>query len=375
MSQPLKVLFILPNLEGGGAERVALTLLRFLDRKKVQPALYLLKRSGVYWNEVPDDIDIYYASSERQRIRQNLGVAFSNLSRLVKSSDVIIGALELDATYFAYVWARLYDKPIIGWVHTLIQPYLSTVNKRHRALVKMIYPRLDRVIFPSDKSADSMLKFTRLERSKCQVVPNPLDLKKLYQLSVEELPSWALKLYEKPILISVGRLEFEKGIDWLIRAHKILLSKGLDNNLLILGEGRDRSAFEQLVKSLGVDNSVYMPGFISNPYPLIQRAKIYFHGSLYEGFGLAIAEAQALGIPIIAFGNDTESPILEGSIENIHLSETSDDDLVSRITELIEPSDRKKNMIHRGLSRVENLMPDKIAHEWETVFDEMSYEI
>jgi glycosyltransferase involved in cell wall biosynthesis len=92
----------------------------------------------------------------------------------------------------------------------------------------------------------------------------------------------------------------QKGFDILIRAHHLLLQRNIEHRLLIIGEGPERSSLESLAAALGVADTVDMPGFQSNPFPSLQQADIFAFPSRFEGLGLALVEAMALGKPVVS---------------------------------------------------------------------------
>jgi glycosyltransferase involved in cell wall biosynthesis len=115
------------------------------------------------------------------------------------------------------------------------------------------------------------------------------------------LPSWADQVFAKRTILAVGRLTKIKGFDVLLQAFaKLIQRRELDLHLLILGEGEERPRLEELAKRLGVSNRVFMPGFQENPYPYFVRAEVFVLSSRWEGLGMVLVEAMALGLPVIA---------------------------------------------------------------------------
>ena len=107
------------------------------------------------------------------------------------------------------------------------------------------------------------------------------------------------------LIVSVGRMNRQKGQWHLIRAVKMLRDQGLHIKLVILGEGELRSKLEELVEEAGLKNNVFLPGFVENPHQYMKRADAVVFPSLYEGFSNAIAEALACEAPVISTDHET----------------------------------------------------------------------
>ncbi|MDT8284826.1 MAG: glycosyltransferase, partial [Thermovirgaceae bacterium] len=90
-----------------------------------------------------------------------------------------------------------------------------------------------------------------------------------------------------------------KVYDTLLKAFSIL-RKNRPAKLFIMGGGRQKERLETLAKTLQIDGDVEFAGFMSNPFPYLSNSDLYILSSRYEGFGMALLEALALGIPSVA---------------------------------------------------------------------------
>lgn len=365
-SSVIKVLFILPNLRGGGAERMTLTLLRNIQRDQILPSLFLLNGEGNYWNEVPNGIEVSFAAADGMRIRGNLRAAITHLRNLARDASCFVGCLELDATYIAATLGQCYHRPVIGWVHTPIQPYLQTVPWKHRSLVRWIYPRLSQVVFPSETAAESMKTSICLPAEKCRIIPDGIDLNQITSAAEAPLPEWAIRIFNRPVVISVGRLEARKNFQMLIDTHAYMRQMGYDHHLLILGEGDERKILERRSIEKGVNDSVFLPGFIVNPYPLMKRSSVYVHPSQIEGFGLGILEAQSLEVPVVATAcSSSVIDLLDGGNAG-SLSAVDDySELCADVIQLLGDANKRASLAKAGYENSKRYSIGPIAKEWE----------
>jgi glycosyltransferase involved in cell wall biosynthesis len=98
------------------------------------------------------------------------------------------------------------------------------------------------------------------------------------------------------ILLSTSRLVPQKGIDVAVRA----LVELPEHTLVVLGEGPERPALEQLADELGVRGRVFLPGRVPDVASWLRRAEVYVQPARWEGFGLGVLEAMLAGLPVVA---------------------------------------------------------------------------
>ena len=128
------------------------------------------------------------------------------------------------------------------------------------------------------------------------VLPNPVDVSGIRAEASDRLPRDGRFTF----CVS-GRLASQKGIDVLIRALALARDGlGQDWRCRILGEGELRGPLEALVASLGLEARVDFLGHLTDPYSVMAACDVFVHPARWEGFGLVVAEALALGLPVIA---------------------------------------------------------------------------
>jgi glycosyltransferase involved in cell wall biosynthesis len=161
---------------------------------------------------------------------------------------------------------------------------------------KWVYPRLDAVVCVSEGLRERAA-LMGVDQESIRVIPNGVDVARVRELAAAPPPAW---MPDEDYVVGLGRLVRQKGFDLLIEAHARVLADGASHKLVIVGEGQDRAALEALAVRHGVADSVLLPGFLENPFPVLARASLFCLPSRYEGFGLVLAEALALGLPVVA---------------------------------------------------------------------------
>ena len=300
MGTSLKPLFILPDLSAGGAEQSTLWLLEHLRALGRDPTLFLLRRRGAFLDRLDAGAKVTWALEGEASIHRHAALVTRKLLACVRESDLIVGALELESTYFAWMCGRLLRRPVIGWVHAVMDQHLKELKAVHTHLAKRVYPRLDRLVFPSQGAADSLARVAALDPERITVIPSSVDVPLLAMRAAEPLPAWAVPVFAKPTLLGVGRLVPSKGFDVLLRAHARVRRDGIDHHLVIVGEGPMRGELEQLTDRLGVRSSVHLPGFSPNPWRLMKAAEAFILPSWFEGLSLVVLEALGVGTPVVA---------------------------------------------------------------------------
>jgi CDP-glycerol glycerophosphotransferase len=157
-----------------------------------------------------------------------------------------------------------------------------------------------------DSSIDeSINKFIYLE--------NLIDENRLLEQASGELVKLVdeIKLNKRKKFCSVGRLSTEKGHMRLIEAFKDALGNGLEASLYIVGSGPDYMVMKDYIKRCNLNDYVILLGYIDNPFPILREMDVFVMPSYYEGQGIAILEALAVGLPVISTDSIGPRSILE----------------------------------------------------------------
>lgn len=134
------------------------------------------------------------------------------------------------------------------------------------------------------------------DATRTQAILNGVDVDQIRQLANQPL---TIDLPES-FLVALGRLAPQKDLPTLLRAYKLARQQGLNEHLVLVGDGPERESIEALIDSLQLRPFVHLTGHLENPFPVLQRARMLVMSSLYEGFGLVLVEAMALGTPVVS---------------------------------------------------------------------------
>ena len=162
------------------------------------------------------------------------------------------------------------------------------------------YPRADAILAVSQGVADDLARTARIARDRITVTYNPVDTAAVESAAREPLGHPWLRTGEPPIVLGVGKLKPQKGFDVLLRAFARVRATR-PTRLVILGEGPQRRALEQLARELGLSgDDVALPGFVANPYAWMARSAVFALSSRWEGLPNALIEALACGCAVVS---------------------------------------------------------------------------
>ncbi len=169
---------------------------------------------------------------------------------------------------------------------------------------KRLYRQVDAVAATSLGVQQAVVEVFGVTPTHIHHIPNGVDTTALRDMTTTTsqdnatLQTW-LDAKPSPLFVSVGRLEREKGYDVLLQAFAKAW-QGTAARLIILGEGSLRKELEDLAAQLAITNQIFLPGFVDRPAAVVAHATAFLFTSRWEGFGLAVAEALAVGTPVIA---------------------------------------------------------------------------
>ncbi len=225
---------------------------------------------------------------------------------------------------------------------TVVLKQLRTHKQRlDFQVIRYLYPKADVIVAPSRGVQEDILQIIPHAEPKVKVIYNPVIDETLYQKSLERVTHPWFTQPRIPVVLSVGRLIWDKGFDTLIRAFARIRA-GHDARLVILGEGGERASLEKLVDSLNLGEWVWMPGFEKNPFKYMRRASVFVLSSRREGLPNALIQAMACGCPVVST-NCPSGPeeILDGGRYG-HLVPVDDVDALAQAIEQTLRGDRKE---------------------------------
>ncbi|MBT5399951.1 glycosyltransferase [bacterium] len=304
-----KILFVIHSFIGGGAERVFINILKNIDRDVFDIELAVGEYTGELIFDIPKDIKIYELNAKRSY------KAIIPLIKLVRGlkPDLVFSnvGFGVSSSFASFLFPKR-TKLIVRLGNTL-SAHLDDVKQNFGLLYYYYYFILNRSIFyfsdvvivQSDYMRKDILRIYNLHNryaEKIIKIRNPIDHKNILRLSKSNssIDIFSNFSNKSPKIVSVGRIAYQKGYDFLIKSFVGVVKEYPNIRLVVIGEGDMRSEIEGMVDRYNLNDNIDILGFKKNPYCVIAKSDIFISSSRYEGFSNAIIESLALGVPVVA---------------------------------------------------------------------------
>jgi len=368
-----KIVFVIPSLAGGGAEKVLLYILKGIDRGKFIPSLVLFEKKGIFLEQVASDVKIYDLNKKNRFdfFKLVFKLTYKIYPRI--KPEVVVSFLDY-ASYIA-VLAKIIPSAFKPAVVTSEHNHLSLSLKPQRFkilrawLIKKLFPRADKIIAVSEGVKEDLINSFSVSAKKIQVIHNCVDVSLIEVLSKQPVNDYFVD--DVPTIIACGRLNCQKNYPLLLKAFSDVIKKN-KAKLLILGEGEEKDNLSGLVHKLGIQENVEFLDFKKNPFKYIAKADVFALSSLYEGFGNVIIEAMACGVPVIS----TRCPsgpeeIITDEVNGLLVPVDDADALAVAILRLLKDEPLRKRLAEAGKKRAEDFRVERMVAEYENVFEEV----
>lgn len=311
--ESLHVAVFLSGLAGGGAQRRSLLLARGFVERGCAVDLIVVHAEGPFRTAVAPGIRLLAlepCASRLPVIRRIKGLwVISSLFALARylattRPDVLL-ATSIPAN-LAALWGRTLSRTHTPTVITAnlnltkaTAKWGALVAKLLRWLIARAYGGAQAVIAISRGVADDLITVTGIPGKRVFSIYNPLDLERVTRQSRETVEHPWLAVGAPPVVLAVGKLKRQKDYPTLVQAFARVRAHR-EARLVILGEGEERARIERLVKILGIEADVYLPGFVENPFAWMARVSVFVLASAWEGLSNVLLEALACGCTIVS---------------------------------------------------------------------------
>ena len=290
--------FVTTELGVGGAERCLTNLATQLDSSRFRPVIYSLAappakhRSELIDQLATAQLPIHFLNSAS---KWSYFSVVRRLSHLLKEQrPEILQTFLFHANILGTHAAKRAKVP-----HILTGIRVADPSRPRQYYERVATRNVDKIVCVSQAVAQFQESIAGFQARKLAVIPNGIDVQRMDESKPMDITEFGIP-HNRRILTFVGRLQQQKGVDWLIEMAPQLLTPLADFDLLIVGDGPQRTQLESLANSSGIRNRIHFVGRQSNIPGILKRSELLLLPSRWEGMPNVIMEAMACGLPVVS---------------------------------------------------------------------------
>lgn len=327
-----KLLFVIESLDIAGSEKSLVTLLSLLDYSKYAVDLMLFGHGGKLEQLVPKEVHILkplnYIRFSTLSIKKAVSYSIKNfnfkwlhsrtkyslnirlkkynnaqkarifwesvsnvIEKNPKTYDIAISYAQGVPTF--YVAEKITAKSKFAWVNMSYR-----LAAKDQQFQKKFYDEYNRVVAVSDSAKEVFSETFPELKDQISVIYDINNPEFIFKMA--EVGETFDDQFDGLRILTIGRLNYQKGYDIAIAACKKLKETGIKFRWYALGKGPLKEEIKKSIKEHDLSDYFVLLDIKTNPYPFIKDSDIYVQTSISEGFGLAIAEARMLNIPVVS---------------------------------------------------------------------------
>ena len=366
----VKITFIISTLSSGGAERVASILCNYWHRDGHKVNIVTFE-NDLEKPHYPIDKEINVHRLNLIKKSSNLfAFLYNNITRIfiirkkIKnlSPDIIISFMP-ETNIISIIAAFKTNIPIV--ISERVHPAYNEIGSVRSLARKFFYKYAKKVVV---QTADIANWINENCKTKSVVIPNPVEISAIKVFKNKN--SFINKSFsKKKTIVSIGRLDHQKGFDLLISSFSQVYQKHPNWILIIFGEGSEREKLEHLIRKNTLKKKILLLGVTKNIISELKSCDLYIHPSRYEGFPNALVEALACKKPVIASDCPGATKEILDNGNNGFLFPTNDKDSLAKcMDKLMSEKELRKKFISKGFNSIKEFDAPLIAKKWSDLF-------
>lgn len=360
---PTYILYLIDDLNVGGAEQSLASLVKALNKEKFYPIVCSIEKGEIYKRLIKEGIEVVLL----QKTRPYDIVLLRSLISIIKTRKIdILHSHLLISNIYGWLAAKLIGVPSIISVHGS-----NLLKLKHgRKIFGFVAKHSEKVITVSNSLREDIKRELGLRMSNSITIHNGVDLERFKCIESDGSLRKELRLEEEDLVVgSVGRLHPVKDHISIIKAARLVKQRFPRAKFLIVGNGPLRENLKFRVQSLKLEKDVLFLGQRDDIPKVIKAFDIFVCSSLTEGISYALIEAMAVELPIVATDVGGNSNVINKET-GILIPPRSPERLADAIIYLIKNPELRTKMGKAGRRRVEEKFSlDRMVDEYEKLYE------
>ena len=367
-----KVLFAIPTLEGGGAEKVLVNLCNSLSEKNYNVTVLMLFNKGVNRDNLSKQIKtIAYFKVNIHGARFILK-CFSpeNLAKKLKAENYDLIVSYLEGTMTRIISGCPDSSKKIAWVHSKLTETNLCEHFRSVQEATECYSRYDSIVCVSEEVRQNFLELLpEIQHEKVSVLHNVNESDDIIKLADEKTDAEFDTSHVNAVI--VGKIVSSKGIYRIPKAFELFPNELKKLNVYFVGSGSESEKFQQNINEKKLADNIKLTGYQSNPYKWIKKADILICPSYTEGLSTVVTEALILGTPVITTDCGGMKELL-GNSEYGRIVENDDAALAKGLAHITLNEDERMKYRELALQRGKIFMKETILAQTISLFNSVA---
>uniref|UniRef100_UPI00404AF2C4 glycosyltransferase family 4 protein n=1 Tax=Gelidibacter sp. TaxID=2018083 RepID=UPI00404AF2C4 len=355
--------FVISSLNPGGAERVLSILANELIEDYNITIITLYKSEPFY--KLNNNILVEYCQqlyidnpTKWQSLTNHIKL-FYKLFKIIRKHkiEICIGFMTTSNIYVTLA-SKLKRMPCI--ISERIHPEHYDIGKFWNFVRKKTYPLATKLVVQTQSIKSYFEAY--MKRDQLVIIKNPL--------APELTAKRNLKITKNQIILNIGRLDYQKNQDLLIKAFANI--KNDDWRLHIIGEGVNRKVYEDLIKSLNIENKVNLLGNKTDVDTYYNESSIFVFSSRFEGFPNALTEAMYFGLPCISTDCPSgPSELIKDGINGFLTPVENQQALEKKLQNLMDDASLREMLSKNAIKSTEEFQSEIIANQWKSIINKL----
>ncbi len=364
-SSCVRLAFCITDLDAGGAERALVQLVRRLDTSRWEPHVFCL--AG--WGELASVLQAAGIPCTCLGARRSRDAAV--VWRLARALKAFGPRLLQTFLFHANLAGRLAGR--LAGVETIVSGIRVAERRRrgHLWLDRLTNGLVDHNVCVSHGVAEYSIQVGRLQPQKITTIANGVDVERFEHVRQADRSIFGIPA-DAGLVLSVGRLDPQKGWLFLLDALSQLVARGHNLYWLLVGEGRQADAIERRAAELNIAGRVKLVGRRSDVPELLKAADCFVLPSLWEGMPNVVLEAMAAGLPVVATRVEGSKELVIDGQTGFLATPRSAHDLACGIATLLTHPETARQMGQAGHDLVKSQYSwEKMASQYEALYQSL----